>query len=135
MPQPKQHTWPEGTLPAVLEAFIWVSTIDPVKTTGHDGRLIDVIRITGPVKAPEDAAGLDATKMGAQAIADDAARSVRASLLRQAEDAIAAAQAAGWALNEHPEISIGGRLRRDRESGLDIPVAEATVDLWFRVPE
>jgi hypothetical protein len=130
----KQHSWPGGTLPALLETYIWVSTIDPVTTTDHDGREIDLLRITGPVKAPEDVVGLDATKMGAQDIVNGAARSVRESLLRQAEDAIAAALEAGFALNEHPEISITGRLRHDRESGLDIPVAEATVSLWFRVP-
>ena len=127
--------WPEGTLPAILEAFMWVEIIDPVTATDHDGQRIATLRIVGHVKAPGEAAGLDATKMGAQEIVNAAAREVRASLVKQAEDAVAAAQAAGWALSEHPEISVSGRLRFDRESGLDIPVAEASVTLWFRVPK
>ena len=126
--------WPEGTLPAILEAFMWVEIIDPVTATDHDGQRIDVLRIVGPVKAPDGAAGLDAAKTGAQEIVNAAAREVRASLVKQAEDAIDAAAGAGWVLSEHPEISVSGRLRHDRESGLDIPVAEATVTLWFRVP-
>ena len=127
--------WPTGTLPAILEDFIWVSTIDPWDITDHDGQRIEVLRITGPVKAPADDAGLDAAKTGAQEIVNAAAREVRASLVKQAEDAIDAAAGAGWVLSEHPEISVSGRLRHDRESGLDIPVAEATVTLWFRVPK
>ena len=60
--------WPEGTLPAILEAFMWVEIIDPVTATDHDGQRIDVLRIVGPVKAPDGAAGLDAAKTGAQEI-------------------------------------------------------------------
>ena len=111
---------------------MWVEMIDPMATTGPGGHTVDVIRVTGPVKAPDDVTGLDATKMGAQAIVNAAARSVRESLCKQAEDAIAAAEEAGFALTEHPEISVGGTLRHDRESGLDIPVAEARATLWFR---
>ena len=79
--------WPEGTLPAILEAFMWVEIIDPVTATDHDGQRIDVLRIVGPVKAPDGAAGLDAAKTGAQEIVNAAAREVRASLVKQAEDA------------------------------------------------
>jgi hypothetical protein len=55
-------------------------------------------------------------------------------MYRAAEDAIAAALAAGYRLMQHPEIGLSGRINHDRETGLDVPCAECRVDLHFLVP-
>ena len=136
MPQRQQTAWPEGTLPAILEPWIWVEIIDPSTTVDMSWHAIDVLRIVGHVKPDETetvgelAADLVGTER--QQVIDKLARSVRESLYQRAEDAIAAAQAAGFILNEHPEISISGRLWRDKDASVDVPVAEACVTLWFR---
>ena len=52
------------------------------------------------------------------------ARAVREAFYKNAEDAITAAEDAGFILCEHPEIDIRGTMRHDRARDLHIPVAE-----------
>ena len=139
MAQRQQHAWPEGTLPAILEPWMWVEIIDPMRITGPQGQALDVMRIVGIVKPDktETVGDLAANLVGLerQRVIDKLARSVRESLHKRAEDAIAAVLEAGFSLNEYPEIDIGGTLRYDRAAGVDVPVAEVRVTLWFRVLE
>ena len=115
---------------------MWVEIIDPVRTTGPQGLALDVVRVIGTVKPDETETvgdlAADLVGLERQRVIDKLARSVRESLYKRAEDAIAAALEAGFSLNEHPEIDIDGTLRHDREAGVDIPVAEVRVTLWFR---
>jgi len=136
MPQLQQHAWPEETLPAILEPWMWVEIVDPVRTVSLSWHARDVMRIVGTVK-PDEAATIgdlaaDLVGLERQQAVDKLARSVRESLYKRAEEAIAAAQAAGFILHWHPEIDISGTLRHDREAGVDVPVAEVRVTLWFR---
>ena len=115
---------------------MWVEIIDPMRITGPQGRALGVMRVVGIVK-PDEAETVgdlaaDLVGLERQRVIDKLARSVRESLYQRAEEAIAAAQAAGFILNEHPEIDIFGTLRHDAAAAVDVPVAEARVTLWFR---
>ena len=133
MPQLQQHAWPEGTLPAILEQFMWVATVDPV-TRWPGG---DTIRVTGLVKGEgtvgdtevnlEDLIGADG-----QRLVNGLARATREAMYKRAEDAVAAALEAGFTLVQHPEIDVRGTLAFDRKTGIDVPCAEIRVDLMFR---
>lgn len=132
MPLMEQSAWPDGSLPAILEPFMWVSTVDPVP-----GWLVGgTIRVTGMMRGPEtvgdSGADIDALAGGThQQLVNGEARAVRETMYRQAEDAIAAALDAGWVLAVHPEITVKGALSRDSDTGLDVPCAECWVDLHF----
>ena len=135
MPQLQQHAWPEGTLPAILEAWIWVGIADVI-TGRPDG---PAIRIAGNVKGPETVgdtgADIDAlVGRSHQQFTNGLARATRETMYRQAEDAISAALDAGFILARHPEIGVRGSINRDRDTGLDVPCAEVYVELWFRAP-
>lgn len=135
MPQLQQTTWPAGTLPAILEPFIWIATIDP----GRKWPGGEEIRVTGIVRGPETIGdtGADIDSLigqDGQQVIDGLARATREVLYRQAEDAIAAALEAGFILVEHPEISIGGTLRHDRKAAVNVPCSEVRVDVTFRPP-
>ena len=135
MPQLQQTSWPEGTLPAILEPWIWIGIVEPV--TAWPGG--ETIRIAGNVKGPETVgdtgADIDAlVGRSHQRFTDGLARATRETMYRQAEDAIAAAVEAGFILARHPEISVSGSINRDRDTGLDVPCAEVRAELWFRAP-
>jgi hypothetical protein len=135
MPQRQQLTWPEGTLPAILEPFMWIATIDPV-TTWPGG---DTIRVTGMVRGPETVGdtGADIGNLigpDHQRLVNGLARATREAMYKQAEDAVAAALEAGFTLVQHPAIDVGGTLSLDRKAGVDVPCAEVRVDLMFRPP-
>lgn len=134
MPVMQQSAWPEGSLPAILEPFMWVSTFDPVPRWPDGG----TVRVTGMTHGPEtvgdSGADIDGLVGGThQQLVNGEARAVRETMYRQAEDAIAAALEAGWVLADHPEITVKGTLSRDPEAGVDVPCAECRVDLYFRL--
>ncbi len=135
MPQLKHPTWPEGTLPAILEPFMWIATIDPVRTWPGG----DTIRVTGMIRGPETVGDTDAdieNLIGrhGQRVIDGVARAARKAMYEQAEDAVEAALEAGFTLVQHPEIDVCGTLNFDRKAGVDVPCAEVRVDLMFRPP-
>lgn len=127
-------TWPGVGLPGILDPFLWIEILDPVLTTDmRTGHSADLIRVIGIVKPGEAALCLPAP--ASQAALNAAARALREELHRSAEDAVDAALKAGYALKDCPEISISGRLRHDRKTGLDMPEdIMARVTLWFRPP-
>lgn len=129
-----KRTWPEGSLPAVLEPWIRVAVVDVQRWP--DG---PAVRITGSVKGPETVGdtGADIDGLigsGHQRFIDGLARATRETMYRQAEDAIAAALGAGWVLVRHPEIRVRGEINRDQDTEVDVPCAEVRVELWFRPP-
>lgn len=136
MPQQQQLTWTEGTLPAILEPFMWIATIDPVPRWPGG----DTIRVTGMVRGPETVGdtGADIDSLigpDHQRVINGVARATREAMYRQAEDAVAAALEAGFTLVHHPEIEVGGTLNFDREAGVDVPCAEVCLYLTFRLPK
>lgn len=139
--QPSFREWPEGSLPGILEPFMWLSAVDnDVIKDLRTGIVIRSVRVDGIVKGPETVGdtGADIGRLvgeDQQGFIDGLARATRESMYRAAEDAIAAAREAGWPLAEHPRIDIDGRIRRDRETGVDVPCAECRVNLRFHVPD
>jgi hypothetical protein len=126
--------WPEGTLPAILEPWIRVTITGPAMGWGGQ-----VIQVAGYVKGPETVgdtgADIDAlVGRSHQRFTDGLARATRETMYRQAEEAIEAALEAGWVLAGHPEIRVGGTVNRDRDTGVDVPMAEVGVALHFRAP-
>jgi hypothetical protein len=114
---------------------MWIATVEPV-TRWPGG---ETIRVTGIVRGPETVGdtGADLDKLigpDHQGLINGLARATREAAYRQAEDAVAAAEAAGFTLAQHPEISVGGTLNFDREAGIDVPCAEVRIDLMFRPP-
>jgi hypothetical protein len=89
---------------AALEPFLYVEVADPVLAW----KAGISVRVLGHLIAP---GGVDCTEN---------TRSVREAIYRQAEDAIAAAEAAGYALLAYPEIRLHG--------------PEASVELFLKVP-
>ena len=118
---------------AVLEPHMQAQVADAVRQWPPDfeaphGRL----HVSGILKLPGHESAAPASQDQAAVYA--AARKVREALYRQAEDAIAAAQEAGWAICDHPEISVSGQLDRDPGTGIVTPVTEGRVTLWLRIP-
>ena len=135
MPQRQQLTWPEETLPAILEPFMWIATVDPVRKWPGG----DTIRVTGMVRGPETVGdtGADIGSLVGpdhQRVIDGLARATREAMYKQAEDAVTAALDAGFTLAEHPEIDVRGTLTFDRKAAVNVPCAEIRVDLMFRPP-
>lgn len=135
--------WPGGSLPAILERWLYVETV-----TSAPKRLQGAVkgdeptRIEGIVRGPEtvgdSGADIDALiGKGGQKLLDGIARSMREATYRDAESAIEAAQEAGWRLAEHPDIRVGGTLGRDRDTAVYVPCTEVRVALTFvrAVPE
>lgn len=128
-----QKAWPEGTLPAILEQFLWVHTVSPDPIWPGPDTVTIVAIAKGPETVGDSGADIDALiGAGQQQAVNVLARATRETMYRQAEDAIAAAMEAGWALAEHPEIAMGGTVRYDRDTGVDVPCAECRVTLRFR---
>lgn len=126
--------WPDGSLPAILERFLYVYTADAEKWWPSG---IEITTVTGTMIGPETVgdtgADLDALiGSGQQALVYGLARATRESTYRQAEDAIAAAGEAGWVIAGHPQIDMTGTMRNDRETGMRVPCAECRVRLSFR---
>lgn len=139
--QPSFRALPEGSLPGILEPFMWLSAVDnDVIKDLRTGIVIRSVRVDGIIKGPETAGDTGAgigrlAGKDQQEVIDDLARATRESMYRAAEDAITAAREAGWPLAEHPRIEMDGRIRRDRETGVDVPCAECRVNLRFHVPD
>ena len=128
--RPSFREWPEDSLPGILEPFLWLQVIDQYEIYGI--RSVDhVARVEGIVKGPATVADAESS----QDLVNGLSRPVREAMYRQAEDAIAAALAAGYKLMAHPVIDMGGRINHDRETGLDVPCAECRVDFHFRIPD
>lgn len=130
--------WPDGTLPAILEKFLYVGTADPV-VWPFEGP--PSLRLSCIARRPETIgdSGADIGRLAAgrpQRLTDGLARATRETMYRQVEDAIAAAPDAGWTLVEHPRLEMTGTINRDRETGLEVPCAEcrATLHFCFRPP-
>lgn len=124
---------PEAALPGILDPFMWIEVLDPTLTTDlRTGRSVWLIRVVGCVKPVE--AGRQWPGLPSQEAVNVAARALREELHRRAEDAIEAAVKAGFTLTDCPEIGFDGRLRHDRDTGLDMPEIRAPVTLWFRPP-
>jgi hypothetical protein len=126
------------TLPGILAPFLWLELVDEYEIHGTEGSF-RVARVQGIAKGPETAPAAGALAalagVGNQRLVDRLARAARETAYGQAEDAIAAALAAGYTLMRHPGIDMTGRISHDRSTGLDVPCAECRVDLHFRVPE
>lgn len=138
---PPFRQWPEGSLPGILEPYLWVTVADNDMVLDlRTGITLHTVRVQGIVRGPETVgdSGADVEALignGQQVFLNGVARAVRESMYRQAEDAIAAAEAAGWALADHPRIEMTGTLRHDKDAGVDVPCAECRVDLRFHVPD
>jgi hypothetical protein len=132
----RPQSWPDGSLPAILERFMYVHTVDPVKWWPGGTEITTVSgTMIGPETVGDTGADLDAL-IGSdhQSLVYGLARATRESMYRQAEDAIAAAGDAGWVIAEHPEIDMRGTINRDRETDMRVPCAECRVRLAFRRP-
>lgn len=129
-----KSAWPEGSLPALLEQWLYVCDATPVSGWPLGGN--ERIRIVGIVKGPDTVgdtgADLDALiGTGHQRLLDGIARAMREQMYRDAESAIEAAQRAGWRLTGHPRISVDGQLNRDKDTGIWVPCTEMRVELTF----
>lgn len=128
--------WPEGSLPAILEHHgLFVVTMEAAPWGCRV--LPESVRVTCTATGPETIgdSGADLDKLigeDQQRFLDGLARAVRETMYQQAENAIAAALDAGWALELHPEITVKGTITHDRETGLNVPCAELEAVLVFR---
>ena len=122
---------PGADLPDTLEPYMWVSQITPVRMLHvtdwwRDSLHLEVagiVRLAGTPVPAADPAG--------QGEASVRAHSVRASLFGQAQVAICAAEDRGYRHWRHPEIDVTGDLRTDRDSGVDLLVAECRLRMWL----
>lgn len=127
------RAWPDGTLPAILEEFLYVGTVDPVVWPFEGDASVRVGCLArGPETVGDSGADIGKLVGGKpQRLTDGLARAVRETMYRQVEDAITAAIDAGWTLLEHPHLEMTGTIKRDRETGLEVPCAECRVTLHF----
>ena len=115
-----------------LEPYLWVDGIIPVQMWGTSPRTAGRwLEVTGLAR-PQGTWPAELPAFGDQEEAGIYANSIRAHLFGVAQTAICAAEDAGYTHHRHPRIEIGGDLRHDRESGLDIPRSECTVRMWLR---
>jgi hypothetical protein len=134
---PPLREFSAGTLPGILEPFLWLMTADVKEIHGLESSF-RLSRVQGWVKGPETV-GDTGADVGAlvgrshQGFIDGLGRASREADYRAAEDAIAAAAAAGYRL-AGSEISVRVRVDTDRETGIEVPCAECRVDLSFLVP-
>jgi hypothetical protein len=139
-PKPSFLGWPEGSLPAILDPFLWLVTTDDEVVYGTRAAVtLHTVRVQGIVKGPETVAdsGADIGELigpDRQRLVNGIARAAREAMYRQAEEAIAAAAGAGWVLAGHPHIEMTGTVRRDRDAEVDVPCAQCRIDLRFHVP-
>ena len=122
--------YPGADLPEALEPYLWLDMITPVWLgAARAGKApLGWLEIRGYVKPFPGAEG---PLPDDQEAIWDRARSVRSTLSRRAETAIIAAEDRGYRHERHPEFTITGEIRRDRDSGLDIPIAKAELRLWL----
>ena len=116
-----------------LEPYLWVDQITPVQMWGTSprtaGRGHKWLEVTGKAK-PQGGPPVPqaATQDEVWACADAWCR----HLFFTARAAVQEALDAGYTHDRHPQIEIGGDIRHDRETGLDIPRSECTVRMWLR---
>jgi len=129
--------WPDGTLPAILEEFLYVGTVDPVIWPFEGPASVRVGCLAkGPETVGDSGADLGNLIGGShQRLLNGIARACREAMYRQVEDAIWAALEAGWTLMEHPQVEMTGTIGRDRETGLEVPCSECRVTLHFWPPK
>lgn len=136
--RPALRDFPADSLPGILEPYLWLVTVSTEKIYGSRG-CYEVAHVEGIVKGPETVGdtGADLDKLigpDQQRLIDGLARATREAMYKCAEDAIDAAMTAGYALAQHPEIEVRGRINRDRDTGLEVPCAECQVRVGFFVP-
>jgi len=136
--RPALRDFPADSLPGILEPYLWLQTVsaDRVRSRGTTHQLA---RVEGIARGPETVGdtGADLDKLigeDHQRLLDGIARADRETTYRQVEDAIAAAQAAGYRLADRSEVRMSVKVGTDRETGLEVPCAECHVDLSFLVP-
>lgn len=133
------RAFPPGTLPGVLEPYLWIGAFDEALVYGRRRHRERIARVQGIVKGPETVrdTGADLDKLigqDHQQLIDGLARATRISMYQAAEDAITAAIAAGYRLAQHPEIDMRGQINTDRDTRVEVPCAECRVDLHFLIP-
>lgn len=129
--------FPADTVAGILEPFLWLVTAGVRDVHGLQSSF-RLARVQGIVRGPETVGdtGADVEELvgrDQQGFIDGLGRAGREADYRAAEEAIAAALAAGYRL-AGSEIRMRVRVDTDRETGIEVPCAECDVDLSFLVP-
>lgn len=121
---------PEGDLFALLEPYLWVDEVTPVRW--WPGFSSPYYYEVGGIVKPQGEQPLEPPVPENQEHALMMANAMRQHLFGASQTAICAAEDAGYLHERHPEIKVGGDIRHDRDRIMDLLVAQVTLRMWLR---
>jgi hypothetical protein len=108
-----------------LDKWLWLDEVRPVQEIGT-GRKLEWVEVAGLVVAIDVQEG-PLTRPADQAAAYALARSVRLAMVARAEEAISAAERAGWKHLRHPQIDVAGDIWHPERDKPDVLACECRV--------